>query len=401
MITVRDGNAYFWNLSRYWSRKERRLEGSRHAQEDFARAAAFSPDGRLAATGCEDVVLWNPDTQELVSRLPYPAIVWGLAFSPDGHWLVSSHADGAILVWDVVQRKLAANLNGHSGPVRAVAFSADGNHITSAGDDHSVIVWNEHSHRKEVTLVNHDSRVTAVAFSPDGSMLASVDQGGAVALSRIGDSRLLWKQPGWAQYCVAISPDSRWVASTRGVWDANDGRLVLDLAKPGTGGAEMYGITFSQDGQRLVAVSPGRIISLWDTENWRLLDSLSTGDVPLTSVSFSPDGRWLVTGDDDGAVRLWSVSPLEENTIIGRHASRIKSVAFSHDGTRIISAGDDKTIALWDFASRKMIAQIGAHTSRVLSVAFSPDDRQIVSGEEDNSVNLYTRRRTLWGHRID
>jgi WD40 repeat protein len=37
----------------------------------------------------------------------------------------------------------------------------------------------------------------------------------------------------------------------------------------------------------------------------------------------------------------------------------------------------------------------------VLSIAFSPDGKQIVSGERDHSVRLYTRRRALWGWRLD
>jgi eukaryotic-like serine/threonine-protein kinase len=41
------------------------------------------------------------------------------------------------------------------------------------------------------------------------------------------------------------------------------------------------------------------------------------------------------------------------------------------------------------------------HTAPVYAVAFSPDGRQLLSGEHDHSVRLYTRRRTLWGWRLD
>ena len=48
-----------------------------------------------------------------------------------------------------------------------------------------------------------------------------------------------------------------------------------------------------------------------------------------------------------------------------------------------------------------MITRIGTRTAPVLSVAFSPDGKQLASGEQDKSVRVYTRRRTLWGYRLD
>ncbi|HKV39221.1 MAG TPA: WD40 repeat domain-containing protein, partial [Blastocatellia bacterium] len=401
-IVSAGGKVRFWDSSRYWKRKEKRLLTSQLAHDDFGRAAAFSPDGRFAATGAEDTILWDATTHEVITHFTYPAIVWGLAFSPDGRSLISSHADGSILIWDVRQRKLVGNLNGHVGGVRAVAFSADGRHIASAGDDHSVIIWGAETGKKEQTLLKHTARINAVAFSPDGRSIISGDQSDSVLMWDVTGDRGYprWTATSGSDYCMAMSPDGRWAADSSGVWATADGHRVVNFAVAGLGG--MYGAAFSSDGHMLTCVAPApNAISLWDTESWRVIARLDTASGPLITVSLSPDGKWLVTGDDDGVVRLWSVRPLREEAIIGRHGSRLKSVVFSHDGTLIASAGDDKTIALWDFQSRKLITRIGTHASRVLSVAFSPDDKQLVSGEEDGSVNVFTRRRTLWGHRLD
>ena len=99
-------------------------------------------------------------------------------------------------------------------------------------------------------------------------------------------------------------------------------------------------------------------------------------------------------------MRLWEVSPLREIALLGRQEARIKSIAISPDGREVASCGDDKMISLWDIEDRRLISHIGIHTAPVLSVAFSTDGKQLACGEQE-SVRVFTRRRGLWGFRLD
>jgi WD40 repeat protein len=265
-----------------------------------------------------------------------------------------------------------------------------------------VIVWNAVTGRKEMTLAGHDTRVTGVAFAPGGDWLASIDRKGngviwdlAQRRPRLGFNSAREVDP----HCLAVSPDGRWVALPQGVYESATGHLAVEFR--GVNPSGTYGLTFSVDGRWLALTDWYGNLLLWDTATWQVADRADIAPTQLISVSFSPDGEWLVTGEDQGTVRLWSARPLRQVAELGRHKARVKSVAFSPDGKEVVSAGDDKTICLWDAGRRKLITRIGTHTSPVLSVAFSPDGKQIVSGERDHSVRLYTRRRALWGWRLD
>jgi WD40 repeat protein len=108
---------------------------------------AFSPDGKILASGSEDklIMFWDVDTgQSLGAPLKgHQGEIWKLAFSPDGKTLASvSKKDHTIILWDVdTHQPFGPALKGQQGPVYALAFSPDGKILVSGGGGEKIVMW--------------------------------------------------------------------------------------------------------------------------------------------------------------------------------------------------------------------------------------------------------------------
>jgi WD40 repeat protein len=160
-------------------------------------ALAFSPDGKILATGGHDrsVKLWRVSTGEAIRTLACADDVKCVAFSPDGKRLAIAMTSAAIQLWEMDTGRPGPTLQGHSYIIYRVAFSPDGRTLASASGDRTVKLWDAISGRETCTL-GHPNPVDAVAFSPDGNRLTSVD--GAVHV---------WEVASWPEITTALAEE--------------------------------------------------------------------------------------------------------------------------------------------------------------------------------------------------
>jgi WD40 repeat protein len=191
---------------------------------------AFSPNNMLASGGDDGVVFWDVATgKSLGTPLKHGKTVLCVAFSPDGKMLASGSDDWTVALWDVAKRELLSPLLvGHSYAVSALAFGPHGDILASGGRDTAVIFWNVTTHRPfDNPFREHTGSIDSLAFSPDENMLASCSaMDKSIILWDVGEREPIGPLVTEDKYpinAVAFTPDGQLVSASWGVtlWDVD------------------------------------------------------------------------------------------------------------------------------------------------------------------------------------
>jgi WD40 repeat protein len=292
-------------------------------------SVAFSPDGRLLASGLNDgqVFLADLGSGRIVGEAGGGNVpVEAVRFSPDGRTLTRISADGSVQVYDVSDPVLPEAMSAFFTPWpfnsarthHPAALGAGGAVFASASASGQVFLGKTADMGHGKFFQASSAGIQALLFSPDGKMLATADAGGTVRLWDVGDTR----QP-----------------RSLGAPLATSGGAAKALAF-GTGpNADLLAVGSVDGSVRLVDVRSGRLIARF-----------ATAGSAVNALAFGPDGTALAVGDEAAKVTLWDVSDPHEPRQRGRMLTAqggVSSLAFNVDGTALTTGTVENHLQLF------------------------------------------------------
>jgi WD40 repeat protein len=200
---------------RIWDLGEREPIGPPVRLPPFVVGLDFSPDGSVLAIpfgygkkGADGVEVRDVRSGERIARLPADAEVRSVAFSPDGRLLASGQVDGRVLTWATdAWRQVGPPLDVGRGFVLGVPFSPDGRTLATSSDDGTVTLWDVESRRPIGALAGPVDTWVTSRFTPEGERLFAVYEDGRALRWEVDPAA--WRTHACAVAGGGLSPE-RW-----------------------------------------------------------------------------------------------------------------------------------------------------------------------------------------------
>lgn len=150
-----------------------------NGHRDAVQSVAWSPDGKLLATGgFRKVNLWKTTDWLLAGVIDeLPGRVTALAFSVDGRSLISasnaSGQKGKISIWNSDDLDKRLEWSAHDGTIYDITLSPNGKNLATGGEDKLIRLWNLVDGKQLKQIEAHSAPIMSLAFKPDGTAIAS------------------------------------------------------------------------------------------------------------------------------------------------------------------------------------------------------------------------------------
>ena len=308
------------------------------------------------------------------------------------------NTSGLIRIWDTGSGNLLSTIESSVG---RLFFSPDGSRLLALNPAGKVQVWDVTPGIKpglQQTLDGFGSHAKALVFSPDGKGLLAGSMWSFQRWALGDDSK--WRIPALSQVfnpssqAINISADGKYLAKggeqgSIQVWDTQNGKLLKTLSGHPTGALDgtttgyIAVLKFHPDSKQLASGGTDRKIRLWDVEAGELLTEIDTGDEIKTSImNFSPDGHYLAASDQGLDIQIFD---LHTGQLVQKLDVFAKSFAFAPDGVTLAISAEGLPLALIDIRTGKIIQTLPTQIVALQHI-FSPDGGLLATINVDDVV---------------
>uniref|UniRef100_A0A8W4FF08 WD repeat-containing protein 90 n=1 Tax=Sus scrofa TaxID=9823 RepID=A0A8W4FF08_PIG len=350
------------------------------------QALAFSPDDRLLVTlgDCRDhtLALWSLATHELLSSVPLPEPVHGVAFNPWDASKLTCVGRGAVTSWLLQQRGGSVSLQVHREPTPEEVGACE---LTSLCFGAAPLLYCG-SHTGRLCVWDMRADRCFLAWEADDGQIGVLLSGGERLVSGSNTRRLrLW--------AVGAVPELRRKGSSArsGGSVFLEGELTLD-------GAVVSAVFHDSMDMGVVGTAAGTLwyVSWAEGASTRLVSGHRS---QVNEVVFSPGGSRCATCSNDGSLRVWSLASMELLIQFQVLSQSCLCLAWSPpscgrpEQQQVAAGYGDGTLRVFSVSRMAMELKMHPHPAAVTAVVFSADGQTLLSGDKEGLVAV-SRPRT-------
>ena len=279
--------------------------------------------------------------------LPNNITVYRAQFNSNGTRLLVVYKNGTAELWNSITKSSIKTIN-HLGPVCSAFFSIDGKKLISSAEDGTAKLWD----------------------AITGDLIHTFHHQGSIPLAKLSSCCNL----------VATISDNRQVVK---IWNAITGNLVYTFPH----NQEIYSISFSPDGTKILTSGLDNPMHLWDVVSGNLLCVFKNSKI--MKETFSPHGNQIATHSDATAT-LWNVRTGNEIcTFRHNQTDTVISKKFSPDGMLLATITIKGVLYIWSAVTGNLIHTLKNVGRSIKTVIFSPDGTKLAIGSKDCTATLF------------
>ncbi len=323
----------------------------------------------------------------------HDALIYGLAWSPDGQKIASADQDGILKIWrlhepkDCVTVELGKRQNATIPEFCRLNWSADGKCILVSREPletpHELLVCDSEGGR-----ILYRAEGSNAEWNPDSSLLGYIDRRFKLHVWRFGetDSTVI---PAMPLECFAWAPEgSKVVASIRHgnvfTMDVESRQKEIEFKRL-SDNLGVLAVSWSPHGKQIATASMDGTIKLWDAASGEFQHAFGVSVMPHFAFDFvwSPDSRWLATHSPGRLVHVF-----DARQKIHAHTFDENAATWSSDSSRLatISSG---VLSIWSAESWERVNTLGGHLADGDLVAWQRDGDLIATGSADHTVKIW------------
>jgi WD40 repeat protein len=280
----------------------------------------------------------------------YNDAIRDIDISDNGKWFASCSDDGSIKIVDYTNPSNPLDLKipkkEKNYIFRSVSICADENLIAAGTYDGQILIFDAKTGILKNSLNGHSSSVNKIFEIKSTGKIFSVASDGQVKAWNVKD--------------LMAAPELVFKASER-----------------------FSAAAVNKSQNKFAVVSEKGIIRIFNSENFKLLNTIISKEGKILSVSWAKNDDLLV-GYSSGKVEIRNNSDINQ---IFAHQSGVTDIDFDYAGNRMITSGYDGKVKIWDYANTdNEPAIIEGHNYWVYCIAYNRINYTIISGSADKSI---------------